>query len=328
MNLENFIEITKTKLLNKPSISRFTKLEDTLYKVTQGTLFIARDEEGIKEAIQRGAFGILSEFEPIVSDNEIAWIYSQNLDQTIAYLLRYKLLEIKPHSYYLSKVEFDILQSINKDTRLIFLNNDMINNYHQLTLTAQPSSILLSYDKEMIQNISPQVDALSSKVHNEFKLFPRGLFLSTLIFKDNYFADLHISSLFYNEIKRVLNFADREKIEYDLKEMKTQNHFSPIFISDTLKVMPFGSTQRVLIVESDSTLLKREYSYLQKNSQWASIKYLPKVKIEDVNDLKALNIEKFNFILIKANYNEVIKILRDFSQKEQSLLFGVKTEYE
>ena len=54
-------------------------------------------------------------------------------------------------------------------------------------------------------------------------------------------------------------------INYRLRKFTPIEHFEAVFINKKFEIKEFGSSDRVLIFESDTTLINLEISFIQKN---------------------------------------------------------------
>ena len=124
MRIDTIIELLDGELRNRGFISEIIGFADKLNQVTREFLFISNDENEIKEAIQNGAYAILSSENVKIIDNEIAWIRVENIEESLLKLLK---LGIMPPpimmrkeltAFYLTKLfpnRFENLQQLYYD---------------------------------------------------------------------------------------------------------------------------------------------------------------------------------------------------------------------
>ena len=124
MRIDTIIELLDGELRNRGFISEIIGFADKLNQVTREFLFISNDENEIKEAIQNGAYAILSSENVKIIDNEIAWIRVENIEDSLLKLLK---LGIMPPpimmrkeltAFYLTKLfpnRFENLQQLYYD---------------------------------------------------------------------------------------------------------------------------------------------------------------------------------------------------------------------
>ena len=323
MSIENLIKILGATLLNTPSITKIDSIENDLSKVKNKTLFIAKNQADADIAIELGAYAILCDFDAKISDEEIAWLFVDDIELSIKKLIRFRLIDLKIDALYTPDVEFEILHTIVDDERIIYLDNNIFENYKKVQ-NIYKDSILISEDKKLLEDIYPKFKRLDELDINDkdidLHIVKKSLFITTLIYKNRYHETLHISELFLKELKNSLKVINYLNLEHDIVNIHPKKHFHPIFISDNLIIKSFGQTQRVLVVEEDIELFYEELRYLKEHIKWARITSIePKENI--LNELLKIEVKKFNIILIKANYNEVIKSLKEHSTKEAPPLF-------
>ena len=314
MSFENLIKIIGGILLNTPSIGKFESLESDPKKTKLGDLFIALDPSDIEEALKNGAYGVLCDYDTPIIDEEIAWIRVDNIEYSLKKLLRFKLLKKDLDFFYLSHVEFEIAKSITKTKDLIFLKDDMIENFKKI-INADENSIIISSDEKTLKDIYPNFKTHNNKELDQIKLTYKTLFCTSLIYDDIYYENLKFPSLFIDELNNILDFLKTHDISYDLNSIELKNHFKPIFITDKFKIKHFGESEHVIIIESSQTLISSQLTFIKEFATWAN------ATETSLEELPYLDIDKFNFILIQANYNELIKFLEKFSIKNNNSLF-------
>ena len=112
MRLENVLALTYGKLINTPFVSSFTTVTLDAKSVKRGDLFMAFDEESIEEAILNGAYGIVFCKPTQISDSEIAWIKVANLEDALARLLRFKLIDTNSQIYETNDIVIELALQI------------------------------------------------------------------------------------------------------------------------------------------------------------------------------------------------------------------------
>ncbi len=326
MSFENLIKIIGATLLNSPTIKKFREIKTDPKKVQLGDLFIATDRDSIDLAIQNGAYGILFQDSFAITDKEIAWIRVDDIKVALIKLLRYRLIDSNLTFFYLDGVEFDIVKTIAKKDKTLFLSSDISYNFHLIMKNLKSDYIVLSSDLELLLGIYPDFKILG-KYSEKITIIKESLFTTTLIYNDRYYIDLHISSIFLDSLSNTLGFLNNNEIEYNLENIHPLDHFHPIFITKNLTPKSFGDTQRVLIVESNDKLIDKELNFLKERVTWAKIATI-RENLTTIKDIRKLEVDKFYFILIKANYNQLIKFLKHNSMMSECSLFGAITTDE
>ena len=320
MSLDNFIHIIGGKLLNSPNISSFNSIEKDPKHINQGDLFIAYKKEDIEEAIQKGAYTILCDYDIKITDDEIAWIFVNNLKTAIMKLIRYTLLKTDIAFFYLDNIEFEIAKSITKDERIHLLSDDLFKEYKELINSRYKIEFVFSDDRSLLENIYPNYQTVDD-IDTKIKTISKTIFTTTFVYKERFFEQISIASIFLSNLNKILNFFDDYSIMYDLYRLKLDSHFCPIFLSKTLKPSKFGKTQRVLICEEDKTLLDMEIKYLKDEAPWANT-----VAIESKIDnslIQRLNsdLKPYHFILINESCSSLLEYLQSNTKKQVRNLF-------
>jgi len=309
MSLDNFIQIINGKLLNKPDISSFNQIENQVSKITTGDLFIASNEDEIKEAVQKGAYVIISDFEPTIIDDEIAWILVDDIQNVLKRVLRYRLLRSDLDFYYLQDIEYEIAyKSANCDS-ILFLGEDMFSNYKRIVNNQKNLKFIISYDKKLLQDIYPDFTTIEeSKL--DIRVISKTLFTISIIYNDHFYENIQLSSLFIKQLNSVVNFFDNLGIKYDLKKISPIKHFHPIFLSKQMHLREFGHSQKVLICENCKELLELEFEYLKKEAPWAKIALQDHHLYEKFDEKLKKEIQNVHILLIYADAKKLISSLQ------------------
>ena len=92
------------------------------------------------------------------------------------------------------------------------------------------------------------------------------------------------------------------KIDYKLKKFTPIDHFEAVFTNRKFEIKSFGTSDKVLIFESNTTLIENQILFLQKQAPWANtifiLPYFTKYKADK-------NIYKYK------DENEIIDILKN-----------------
>ncbi len=321
MTFEQFEKITGSTLYNTPAVTGFEKIASELHKLQHGDLYITDEPATIPEALTKGVYGVLTPRQMDILDPEIAWFSHPNLHTVMQRLMRFWLKSYHAKAIYLDPVSYEILQTVACDNRLLFLGEDPFQNYQKILQYIHDDSLILSSDLSLLKQIhhDPILDITPSI---EPLLLSKTLFTMRLIYQENYYETLHLSPLFLPQLKSVLTLIEEHQIAFDLLLVKPLKHFHPLFVSNQLKPKHFGESERVLICESDKHLLTQELSFLRHEAPWAKILQIGKLTEKNFAQLKEIKIEDFNFILINANYNELLEYLKNISQAKIPSLFS------
>ncbi len=330
MRFEHFIKLTGSQLLNKPWVDSFSNIQKDVSKIKQGDLFLCYDTSQIKQAIQNGAYAIVTEVDTEILDDEIAWIKTKSLNSILTKLLRYILLEKKVYLFYANKIDFELLKKITLKKEKIFLDEDRDKSY-KMIINCKNNSVFVSSDKKFLDTISPTFSTIQFN-QNTLTVVKKSNFLTSFIYDGNYFANIKLPPIFINNMQNILNFLNHYQIKYDIYRCDFIEHFKPVFVDTHMRINKFGTTSSVLIFEKDFNLFKKELNYLINNASWAKTIGFAPIQLKDKISSKQVKIvyykkeeelfnltpEKFNFALIFSKENSLYNLLK--SKKEISLL--------
>ncbi len=321
MTFEQFARITDSTFYNTPTISSFERVESDLKKLQHGDLYITDNPSTIPEALIKGVYGILTPQPTTILDPEIAWFAHPNLHTVIQKLMRFWLKSYNTNAIYLEPVSYEILQTISCDERLLFLGDDYFNNYKKILQNVNDTTLIFSSNLSLLRHIHHE-PSLRFTPTAEPILLAKTLFTMRLIYQEFYYDSLHLSPLFLSQLKSVLTLVEKYQININLLSLKPLRHFHPIFVSNQLKLKHFGDSERVLICETEQNLLEEELLFLKKEAPWAKILQIGNLQSKEFDRLKEIKMEDFNFILINANYNELLEYLKTISQVRNPSLFS------
>jgi len=328
MRLENFLALTQTSLYNEPCVNNFESIVFEARKVKRGDLFFAYNEEEIAEAVQNGAYGVICTNKPLhVEDNEIAWIKSADIDETLKRVLRFKMIEKEVIVYECNEIILKLALQVQTHASLLIAHGNLQNIYKHLNAAESRSTILFSptlNDK----NIFANAKTLPNTAIEQIEIMEQTLFETSFIYDDIFYERQLISPLFMPYLEELLHLYKSLNINFRIRKFTPIEHFEPVFTNKKFEVKSFGASDKVLIFESNRDLMASEIDFLQHRASWANIVFiLPtgsayedntniyeyKSKDEILDILKATS---FNFALIIG----VDKSILDTKQKIQAQL--------
>ena len=189
MKIENLVRITGGVLLNTPSVTSITNIQIESCKVSSGSLFIDtnQDENEINEAIKNGAYAILCSNSNI-TDNEIAWITTQNLNLSIVKLARFYTIKKNLNFIPLETIQYSLIKSLHvKGIITSFLNKPQIALIQ--ILNSKENETFFVLENPFIDMIDPTIKRPLKKVAPS-RLTSKGLFFSSFVCEDLYIKDL------------------------------------------------------------------------------------------------------------------------------------------
>ncbi len=330
MTFESLCKIVDGVSLNSPTVNAYEKIETKPHLIKRGDLFVGSDKEAILQAVENGAYGILHDRDTIMIDEEVAWLKVDSTDNALIKLLRFSLLKSDFSFTLFSPIQYALLKKLAPKS-LLFLEATISDNFKKI-LSAQKGSHFISQDKLFLSSVYPEYTSYHDMNIHPVQLTHKTLFLSSFTYHDKHYEDIKIPSLFINDLTSALHYLDEYHLNYELEKLDFTQHFQPLFISNRLTIRPFGASEHAFIVQSDESHILSSLNYIKHFATWAKVLlFLPKEfpqkndtevqyfdKIAEVNDIE---VDKFNFILILANYNELSNLLESNKQEKHISLF-------
>ena len=318
MRLENLLALTNGKVVNSPFVKQFTNIVFEAKKVKRGDLFIAFDDDTLEEAVLNGAYGVMFDKPTQISDQEIAWIKVDSLDDALKRLLRFRLIEKEIVVYECNEIVLKLALQVMSETNFIALQGDIKTIYKTLWDLEDLNTILFS-------------PALTSKdLFTDIKQFPNNerkekitvmeqtLFETSFVYDDVFYERQLVSPFFVPFLEDLFNFFKVLQINFRLKKFTPIDHFEAVFTNKSFEIKEFGTSDKVLIFEKNTMLIEKQIVFLQKQAPWAQIIYLiPEVLAKELGDQTGI----FGY----KSTNEILNILKT-NQFHFALIVGASKE--
>jgi hypothetical protein len=289
MRIDTIVNVIDAELVNAGFISEIAGFADSLKDVKDEYLFISDDDEEIAEAIQKGAYAILSTEYHNIIDDEIAWLRVDDIEESVFRLQKYKLLN--KTLYFCNKITYQVIDSINRDNRVIVFEKPTIEclNEHEFYVTSNE-------EFKLISNVN-----LENKV--KLKLLDSTLFTTKFMYDKEY--KLIFPGLYLDKLEEGLEFFETFKLKYCLKDLKI-DRFRPTFVNKKNEIVKFGLTNRVVIsgIKNDEFLIK-DLNFIFQKAKYANVKFYNQDNID---------------FFYKDNYNFAILIDVEVALKEKEEL--------
>lgn len=311
MKISSLIDIVDGELLNSPSISFINNISSDANKVKTSDMFIAKNIEDLKIALQNGAYAVIFEKDFEVIDNEIAFIKVKNLELALLKIVRYKLSTLKIKSYFCTDETFDMLKLYqNNHTKPIFLISKNIEKAFKFIDDIKDGDILISKNKKLLESIYPDSKEFEKKLdENSIKnLIKHSLFELSFSYKDIYFSKLRLSKIYLNSF---LNIYDFFKGNIDISKLKLYSNFKAIFIDKDFQPIESGKSDSFIICQTNKNLIPIEIAYLKNEFKYAKTIFVSKYKISFLDEKEQIiinNIEDLKNILKNLKFNCVYLI--------------------
>lgn len=311
MKISSIVDIVDGELINSPSISFINNISSDANKVKTSDMFIAKNIEDLKIALQNGAYAVIFEKDFEVIDNEIAFIKVKNLELALLKIVRYKLSTLKIKSYFCTDETFDMLKLYqNNHTKPIFLISKNIEKAFKFIDDIKDGDILISKNKKLLESIYPDSKEFEKKLdENSIKnLIKHSLFELSFSYKDIYFSKLRLSKIYLNSF---LNIYDFFKGNIDISKLKLYSNFKAIFIDKDFQPIESGKSDTFIICQTNKNLIPIEITYLKNEFRYAKTIFVSKYKISFLDEKEQIiinNIEDLKNILKNLKFNCVYLI--------------------
>lgn len=310
MRLENTLALTHGKLLNEPFVNSFENVVFDVQKIKRGDLFIAFDVNDIDIAVLNGAYGVLFDKPTQITDSEIAWIKVQDVQDALKRLLRFRLIDKEVSVYECNEIILKLsLQAITEPS-FISLNGDIKDVFKSLWNIENGSTILFCptlNDKDIFTDIK----TLPKTAIEAITIMEQTLFETSFIYNNVFYERQLISPFFMPYLAELLHLYKTLKINYRLRKFTPIEHFEAVFTNKNFEPKEFGTSDKVLIFESNNSLIEQEKMFLQQQASWAKTIYILPYSSEyadnddniftyknDIEIMKILRSSTFHFALI------------------------------
>jgi len=312
MRLVNILALTQAKLVNEPFINSFENIIFDPKKVKRGDLFIAFVEEDIKEAILNGAYGVIFDKPTQITDSEIAWIKVQKLEDAIKKLLRFRLIEKEIKTYRCDEVTIRLAQQIVTQNTLIVLDLNVKDCFLSLW-NIEKNTTLLFTPSLTDETLFTDIQCMPQKIDNLITIKEKTLFETSFIYNYTFYERQQISPFFIPYLEKLLYLFNKLSINFRLKKFNSIKHFEPVFVNKNLVIKDFGTTDKVIIFESDATLIEKQIAFLKVNAPWAKIINITKINKKQTI-IKLLKDTEFNFALVFGKDKSILKNEQKYTQ--------------
>lgn len=307
MQISSIIDIIDGRLLNHPSISFIYSIKTNPKKVREGDLFIVQNQEDISSAIENGAFALITQNKIEITDNEIAWIYVNSIEETIKKLLRYLLSNKRLTAFYCNEVSYELFDILKKPTvhTNIKLVPKELSKFFKLLDDLEENDTIICSNQKILDDIYPVNFNFNTKTYDIHNLIEHSIFETTFSFQDRYFSKLKLSSLYLSEFLDVYSFLG---FDSDLSKLKRFNYLKPIFVDKLINHTDYGRTDKFLLAQNNKELVEKEIEYLKKKYKYAKILFLTTEDIIDDKNIEYTfinSLDELKPLLKKVTFNAV-----------------------
>lgn len=312
------MDITGGKLLNSPAISFITQIHSHLHKINDGDLFISSDKEDIYEAIQKGAFCIITNQKLDIIDNEIAWIYVDDIDLAIIKIIRYLLANKTINAYYTDSILYEFLKLYNPNKNNYLFLDTPKNDIEQISLIENGASII-SYNEKILKSIYPNAMHYKIKKFNISNLTIHSLFETTFSFQEKLYSKIKLCASYIDYFLSMQEFYNFEKV--DENKLKYINCMQAIFLNKSLQIVDFGKSNRFILTSSNEQKYMIDKNFLHEFYTYGKIDMVDVENFDDATIYNILKNSKANCLYLNhCNKSKIKTILDKFSLHLDTLL--------
>ena len=309
MRLENILALTHAKLINSPFVSEFNDIVFELKDIKRGDLFFAFDATLIDEAVAAGAYGIVFDKPTQISDNEIAWIKVEELEDALKRILRFELIDKNVEVYECNEIILKLALQVMSEPNFLALSGSIQDIYRQLRGMEQGSTLLFC-PQLTPKELFTKTKQLPSAISVHINVVEQTLFESSFIYDDIFYERQLISPFFIPYLEQLLHLLKTLKINFRLRKFTPIDHFEAVFTNKNFEIKEFGTSDKVLIFEKSESFVENEIHYLQKQAFWAKNLYvLPKHLAEQLDNELIMQLN----IVAYSNTNEIKTVLKQHS---------------
>jgi len=302
MRLENVLALTNGKLINEPFVNTFNNVVFEAKAVKRGDLFLAFDEATIHEAILNGAYGVVFSKPTQISDSEIAWIKVHEIEDALKRLLRFRLIDKEIVAYSCNEIILKLALQIMTEPNFIALNGDIRAIFKTLWNIENSCTVLFSPNL-ISSDIFTDIHSLSGNPVERIDIIEQTLFETSFIYDNVFYERQLISPFFISYLEILFHLFKQLNINFRLRKFTPIDNFEAVFTNKNFEIKEFGASDKVLIFEKNSELIKMQMSFLQKEAAWAKIIYLLPHTYKCT--------QENNNIIIYKNINEITNILKE-----------------
>lgn len=303
MRLENILALTHGKLVNEPFVKNFENIVFDSKAVKRGDFFIAFDVDTIEEAIFNGAYGVMFDKPTQISDSEIAWIKVDDCEDALKRVLRFRLIEKEVSVYECNEIVLKLSLQVITEPNFVSVNGD-IKEIHKQLWHVDNNSTLLFCPQTCDKDIFTDIKQLSTTAIEPITIMEQTLFETSFIYDNIFYERQLISPFFIPYLEELLHLYKTQKINFRLKKFVPIEHFEAVFTNKNFELKEFGTSDKVLIFEPNTSLIDLEIEYLQRNANWANVIYIIPHAINKIEDER---------IFTYNNSNQIIDILKSNS---------------
>ncbi len=263
MKIDNYVRIVDGVLQTTPAVDAFERIIFESHRILRGDCFFDKDnsQEAILEALSKGAYAVITMHQFDSYDPEIAWIHVNSIEQALIKLLRYTIAKKALVCVLASPIQISFLEMVHASKSLKILQGSLY-EYAPEILKAKEHEMLCLEQTDVSSLIAPHALLIKPFIAPS-PIIAKGLFMASFTYKTKTWYEQKISALFVPEFLNVLAFCDEYSLLWQCDTIALSEHFYPQFVTPNLRKKEFGSSDQVLIFETNRSLFNKELAYLR-----------------------------------------------------------------
>lgn len=215
MKLATVVDICGGQLLNAPGINYVTNIRTNPARVKREDLFIATNNDEIKDAVARGAFCVIFSGECEILDQDVAFVKVGSVAFAILAFFRYLFASKNFPAFLVSKYEYEIAKSIAKSKDLAFVDTGNLTLILE-DLELMPAKMFVFYEDLLGQNIFFNAQKIPPASFAPTKV---SLFQTAFLLQETYHS-AEIFRLFSQDLLNVVSFFAAQGVEFNVKNIR------------------------------------------------------------------------------------------------------------
>lgn len=316
MNIENLRRLINAEKLNTPSVASVVDFAFEAKNIRQGYAYIGINatHEDIAQAVANGAYAVILQSDCEIIDPEVAFMKVDSLSVALMRLIRFESSFKKLKFCFINSVQKAILKQMSLSKNASILPCDIKDIFLKI-FHANESDLFFCDNTNTLSKITPLFDTAwtDTNAQNESE---GSIFFTTMICDGVYYPNLAIPKVFRGFLAGLIRYLNQNEIKFKLGDLRSVEHFEPVFVDRNFKITPFGASFRAFIVESDEELLGMQANFLRRNFSELIEICLPKnlkttieptFVFDDISELK--NLKNFRYALVKCEKHELENML-------------------
>jgi ferrochelatase len=271
MLIDNVVSLTFGVLQNAPKVRDCYEISFKSTEVRRGDLFVVNDTAEVDDAIKNGAYALLYDEDIPISDTEIAWIKVDDLQSALTRIIRHLFLERAQVCYAIDRITVDIIETLCSDDMLSVITEGSLESiYKRVRQLSSQSTVVI--DNALLEHpVFSTCKNFDSPDVLLFSVMEHSLFRCSFLVEQSYYEQQQISALLLPYLRTALEFFKYKNISYNINRLALLQHFTPLFLNQSLVIKEYGSSEKVLIMEHNEQLFEMAVEFLKQSAPWASL---------------------------------------------------------